>query len=140
MERRHFNSQRWGGFIQFIKFGLVGISNTAVSYISYLVFLSCGIHYLIASILSFLVSVTNSFYWNNKYVFSKGEGGGFPWWQKYIKTVTAYASTGLVLSNILLVIWVKVAEFPEEIAPLINLIITVPLNFFLNKYWAFRKK
>lgn len=129
--------QKWDSFMQFVKFGIVGVSNTLSSYISYLVFIGLGCHYILASVLSFVVSVTNSFYWNNKYVFKEGAGKSRPLLKTYARTFLAYASTGLILANILLVLWVDVVGINEVVAPLINLIVTIPLNFMINKYWAF---
>lgn len=128
----------WDSFMQFVKFGIVGLSNTLISYVSYLFFIFLECHYLVASVLSFIISVTNSFYWNNKYVFKERLGERRSWWQTYIKTFMAYALTGLILNNILLVLWVDILCISEIIAPLINLIVTIPLNYVINKYWAFR--
>ena len=58
------------GLSQFIKFGLVGLSNTAISYFTYALCIYIGLHYFIANALGFVLSVLNSFYWNNKYVFA----------------------------------------------------------------------
>ena len=58
--------------IQFVKFGIVGLSNTLISYVVYVAGVRFGMHYLLASILGFVISVLNSFYWNNKYVFEIG--------------------------------------------------------------------
>jgi putative flippase GtrA len=33
---------------------------------------------------------------------------------------------------------VNYLNISEFIAPILNLIITIPLNFLLNKFWAFR--
>lgn len=129
--------QKWDSFIQFVKFGIVGVSNTLISYVSYLIFIFVGCHYVLASVLSFIVSVTNSFYWNNKYVFKEKVKNSRSLLKTYARTFLAYASTGLLLANILLVLWVDVAGISEVIAPLINLIVTIPLNFVINKYWAF---
>ena len=129
---------KWDSFMQFVKFGIVGISNTLISYISYLIFIVLGCHYLVASILSFVVSVTNAFYWNNKYVFENNKRGSRSLVKTYVKTFFSYASTGLVLANVLLVLWVDILEISKLIAPLINLIVTIPLNFVINKYWAFK--
>lgn len=131
--------KNWQGFMQFVKFGVVGVSNTLISYVSYLIFYFLGCHYLVASVLGFVISVTNSYYWNNRYVFATGEGEKRVWWRVYIKTFLAYASTGLVLANILLVIWVQICKIPEIIAPVLNLLITIPLNFIINKYWAYKR-
>lgn len=123
--------------VQFIKFGIVGLSNTLISYVVYLVGVRFGMHYLLASVLGFVISVLNSFYWNNKYVFQQGDEER-NLWLTLVKTFMAYASTGLVLANILLYIWVDVLGISEYLGPIINLVITVPLNFMINKLWAFR--
>lgn len=125
--------------VQFIKFGIVGLSNTLISYVVYLVGVWLGIHYLLASVLGFVISVLNSFYWNNKYVFQQGDEER-NLWLTLVKTFMAYAATGLVLANILLYIWVDVLGISEYLGPVINLVITVPLNFVINKLWAFRGK
>ena len=123
--------------VQFIKFGIVGLSNTLISYVVYRVGVRFGMHYLLASVLGFVISVLNSFYWNNKYVFQQGDEER-NLWLTLVKTFMAYASTGLVLANILLYIWVDVLGISEYLGPIINLVITVPLNFVINKLWAFR--
>lgn len=131
--------------VQFIKFGIVGLSNTIISYVIYIVSLfgmqSVGffpvIDYLIAQIVGFVLSVLWSFYWNHKYVFQdKKESRN--WLHALIKTYISYAFTGLFLNSILSLIWVEVFRWSKLIAPVINLLISVPLNFILNKFWAFR--
>lgn len=97
-------------------------------------------YYLAASLIGFVVSVLNAYYWNNKYVFQTDAGESRVWWKTLIKTFASYAGTGLVLSNILLILWVEILHWPEIIGPLINLLVTIPLNFMLNKYWAFKKQ
>lgn len=131
---------QWKAFWQFVQFGIVGLSNTLISYVVYLICISFGMHYLLASVVGFVVSVQNAFYWNNKYVFQAEEGEKRIVWKAWIKTFLSYASTGLVLANILLVLWVDVLHIPEALGPVLNLLITIPLNFILNKLWAFRKK
>ncbi|MCI8557498.1 MAG: GtrA family protein [Lachnospiraceae bacterium] len=125
--------------IQFVKFGIVGLSNTLISYVVYLAGVWLGMHYLLASVLGFVISVLNSFYWNNKYVFQQGNEER-NLLLTLVKTFMAYAATGLVLANILLYIWVDILGISEYLGPIINLVITVPLNFVINKLWAFRGK
>lgn len=125
---------------QFIKFGIVGLSNTLISYVIYVALVHLGMHYIGANIIGFLVSVLNAYYWNNKYVFKEQDGEQRIWWKALGKTFMSYAGTGLILSNVLLVLWVDLLDISEIVAPIINLLITVPLNFIMNKYWAFRQK
>lgn len=130
---------KWTNLIQFIKFGMVGVSNTVISYVVYLVGVYLGFHYLLANVLGFVVSIFNAFYWNNKYVFRPEKGESRTLWKSFCKTFLSYAGTGLVLSNILLFIQVDLLHWAQWLAPVLNLIVTIPLNFWLNKYWAFRK-
>jgi putative flippase GtrA len=67
-------------------------------------------------------------------VFRKGKGNGA---KPFAKTVAAYGSTFL-LGTGLLYTMVDILGISQWVAPLINLCITIPLNFLLNKYWAFR--
>lgn len=131
--------------VQFIKFGIVGLSNTFISYFTYVIFLwlferlaiLLNYDYLVAQFIGFIVSVIWSFYWNNKYVFVKNtEKRNIL--KSFLKTFVSYASTGLVLSSILSYIWVEFLFVPKLYAPIINLMITVPLNFILNRNWAFK--
>ncbi|MDR2592249.1 MAG: GtrA family protein [Chitinispirillales bacterium] len=125
--------------IQFIKFGIVGFSNTVLSYIIYAALVYAGAHYLIASVAGFILSVLNSFFWNNKYVFKRGnDQQKRNLWDALLKTYISYAFTGLILSNILLSFFVEILHISEYIAPLLGLIVTIPLNFILNKKWAFK--
>ncbi len=144
---------------QFIKFGIVGLSNTALSYIIYAVLVYLGLHYIVASVISFMLSVLNSFYWNKRYVFvpdkdndNNKDGDNDPHQQKHqqerqqkygfwgalLKTYASYALTGFVLQNILLFVFISALNLSEYIAPLLSLAVTVPLNFVLNKKWAFK--
>ena len=123
--------------IQFIKFGIVGVSNTVISYVVYRIGIYFGLFYLLASVLGFVVSVLNSFYWNNKYVF-KNDSKERSLWKTLAKTFVAYAGTGLVLCNILLVVWVELLGVSEALAPLLNIPVSTVVNFLVNKFWAYR--
>lgn len=119
---------------QFIKFGLVGVSNTLISLGTYYLLYFFEVNYLIANTVGFIVSVLNSYYWNNKYVFKKTQEG---YLKPLIKTFLSYGSTFL-LSTVLLFVMVQYFGISEIIAPIITLVITIPLNFFMNKFWAFK--
>ena len=119
---------------QFIKFGIVGVSNTAISLGIYYFLVYLGINYIIANTIGFIVSVLNAYYWNNRVVFKKGKLRDI---KSLAKTFTSYGFT-FVLSTFLLFVMVNYLHVSQLIAPITNLIITIPLNFLLNKFWAFR--
>ena len=128
------------GILQFIKFGIVGLSNTVIGYVAYSICILGGMHYIVANLVGFTVSVINAFYWSNKYVFKKGANENRKKIPAFIKTVLAYASTGIVLNSLLLYLFIEKFRMSEYIAPIVILLITVPSNFVLNKYWSFKTK
>ena len=124
--------------LQFIKFGLVGVSNTAVSMACYYLFLWLDPDlYLVGSIVGTVVSIANAFFWNDKFVFKGTEQDWHSKVKRLGKTYVSYGGTS-ILSNVLL--WVEVSFFAvsKSIAPIVNLLITIPLNFVINKFWTFR--
>lgn len=139
---------QWQNLMQFIKFGIVGLSNTILSYLLYafslLLFQKIQIFdtvdYLIAQVIAFVLSVLWSFYWNNKYVFEKNENEERNYLKSLMKTYASYAFTGLFLNSLLSLLWVEVFHWSKMIAPIINLLVSVPLNFIMNKFWAFKGK
>ena len=140
-------SEEWlAGIVQFVKFGIVGVSNTVVSYVIYLVtiWLMAPYHvswdFYFGNIVAFVLSVLWSFYWNNRYVFTLKEGEERNLGKTLLKTYASYAFSGLVLSNVLSFVWVNLFGISKVIAPLFNLLISVPINFFMNKLWAFRSE
>lgn len=130
--------------VQFVKFGLVGVTNTALSYVINILVLKLlqPYHlpwdYVAGNVVAFVLSVLWSFYWNNKYVFRKGKGQTRSLGRALLKTYVAYGLTGIVLANILSWVWINVFGLSKYVAPLINLVISIPLNFIINKFWAFR--
>lgn len=143
---RELKEEVFSSYMQFFKFGLIGVSNTILFYIVYLPCLTgfkflrilSDIDYVVAQIFAFSVSVMWSFFWNNKYVFTLEDSGKRSFWKSMLKTYCSYSFTGIFLNSALLFFWVRVCCIPETIAPAINLIVSVPLNFIINKYWAFR--
>lgn len=133
--------------IQFIKFGIIGVSNTLVSYgvyaASLLLFEKMGWiipgDYLIAQFIGFVISVYWSFYWNRKFVF-KIEETKLGWLKVLLKTYVSYAFTGLFLNSVLSYLWVEIFQVSKWIAPLLNIVINVPINFLVNKFWAYKDK
>jgi len=127
--------------VQFIKFGLVGVSNTAISYgtemLLYYVILSEVLWtektvIAVTSAIAFFVSVTNSYYWNNRYVFhSTGKKDVRYHLLTYIKTVLCYGVTGLVMAPAMKM-WLTDHGVPLWLGSLGTMIITIPLNFILR--------
>lgn len=146
LTRKDLDESAVSSLTQFIKFGIVGVSNTVVSYVINILVLfvmkpvNVSWDYFVGNIVAFLLSVLWSFYWNNKYVFTLEEGKSRSIGKALLKTYISYGFTGIILNNILSWIWAEVLGISKYIAPIINLVVSVPINFFMNKLWAFREK
>lgn len=131
---RKISERQWQAFLQFIKFCLVGVSNTAISLAVYYIFILINRElYIIGNVTGFVISVLNSYFWNSRFVFQKKNERG----KTILKTFMAYGTT-LILGTVLLYVFVELMYVSEFIAPLINLIVTIPINFLLNKLWVMR--
>lgn len=123
--------------VQFIEFGLVGVLNTVISLAVYYILLFFHIHYVLANGIGFVLGTLNAYYWNNKYVFKAGRSVKRSKAKSITKVFVSYGCS-LIISTVLLYIWIDVLSISDKIAPIINLCITTPLNFLLNKFWAFK--
>ena len=130
------NKENWKEvLVQFIKFGIIGASNTLISTAVYYVFVWIDPKlYFLGNVVGWIVSVFNSFYWNNRFVFKNSE---FSWWKKLLRTYLAYGGS-FVVGSITLAVMVSILGVSEWLAPWLNMVITIPLNFILNKFWAFK--
>ena len=126
--------------LQFVKFGIVGLSNTLIAYAVYAACVWLGCHYLVANGLGFVVGVLNAYYWSDRYVFKKGEGETRSALWTLVKTYLAYGATGLLLASLLLYVYVDQWHVSAYLAQLLVLVVTVPLNLIINKCWSFKTK
>lgn len=124
---------------QFFKFGIVGAINTILSYaITNLCFYILGWHEQISNLIAFIITVFISFILNGKFVFNNGQKEEQPFLKRLLKVYASYSITGLFLTALLLYIEENIFGVPHYIATLINLVFTIPINFLLNKLWAFK--
>ena len=119
---------------QFLKFGIVGVSNTLISLAVYYALVYFGLYYIIANFVAFIISVCNAYFWNSRYVFSRKGGSEI---KPFFKTIFAYGSTTLLGTGFLFFM-VDILGISQWLAPLINLCFTIPINFLLNKFWALK--
>ena len=150
------------GLWQFIKFAMVGVSNTLISEVVYTILVFSRTHYLPAGFIGFSLSVLNAYYWSSRYVFRESSVPRV-WWKMLLKTYLAYF-WGYLVNAALLVFWIDILDISRWMKPFaqwfaergwekfdetflgsvlaagINLLITVPMNFVLNKYWAYGQR
>lgn len=129
--------EKWSVCEQFIKFILVGCSNAAVSLATYyIIIIICGHQtYLIGQTIGYIVGIVNSFFWNKKFVFSDTKQRSS---YLFVKMCMCYGVTYFLQIGVLYIL-VEFCRVSTFLSPLIAIIITTPINFLLNRSWAFRK-
>lgn len=141
---RELTEETVQAFLQFVKFGIVGFINTFVSYFINVLVLKLlepfdvSWDFVAGNVIAFVISVFSSFMLNSHFVFKEEEGQKRNMWATLLKTYIAYGFTGIILSNVLSFVWINIFGISKYIAPLINLIVSVPVNFIMNKLWAYK--
>ena len=118
---------------KFLRFLIVGVSNLLAFFIFYYILEFVWDNYQLSNIVAFIISSLNGYFWNKNWVFNNKKGSTFV----IIKFYIVYMITWL-LSALLLYFWIEILKISKNIAPIINLFITTPINYLLNKLWVFK--
>ncbi len=120
--------------MQFVKFGIVGVSNTLLTFLVYTVLLKVfGVWYLAASAIGFIVGATNGFLLNRRWTFRDHVGDAL--------TPVRWAivqSCGLALNEGLLFLFVSEAGLDKLVGQALATVAVTLTTFFANRAWTFR--
>jgi len=121
-------------FIQFMKFGIVGVSNTLLTLAVYTLLLKvAGVWYLAASAIGFIAGAVNGFLLNRRWTFREHVGDAFtPVRWGIVQTC------GLGVNEGLLYLLVHDARLDALIAQLCATAVVTVSTFFANRAWTFR--
>ncbi len=122
--------------LQFFKFGIVGLTNAIIQLTVYYLLMHIGLSYAISYGCGFILSVLNAYILNKKFVF-KVKDVSAP--QTLASVYLCYGIT-FILSELLLFLEIDILNIYDKIAPIINIIVLTPVNFLLNKFFAFGKR
>ena len=122
-------------WVQLAKFCVVGASGYAVNLAVYALLLDwADLHYLVSACLSFLVAVSNNYWWNRHWTF-RGVRGHFAYQGMRFGAVSVVAlAANLGLLRALVALGVG-----KVVGQAIAVIAVTPLNFLGNKLWSFRR-
>lgn len=124
-----------GKVAQFIKFGLVGASNTLISLIIYYLLVMLQANYLLATIMGYVISSLSGYVLNKLWVFKDKTDTKRSIFRYYVVYISA-----LLLNIMSMYLWVDILGISKQIAPILTLCITIPYNFIFSKLWTFRGK
>jgi putative flippase GtrA len=118
---------------QFIKFCLVGVTNTGISLLVYALLLKLNVHYLAASTISYLAGIANGYFFSSSFVFKEKFN-----YVQGLKFLGVYLSS-LLINLAFLYILVDLLNVSEFFAQVIVTGFNVIYNYFLNKLWTFKR-
>ncbi len=138
------------GFRELLIYGIVGVLTTVVNYVVYfavtrLAALAAGVSpehaalIAVGNVLSWIASVAFAFWANKKYVFRSADWGKATL-KKEIPGFVAARLFSLVLDIALMELMVHAMGIGDLIAKLVSNIVVIIVNYFLSKFWIFRKK
>jgi len=120
--------------VQFVKFGIVGVSNTVLAFAIYTVLLKVfGVWYLGASAIGFVVGAINGFLLNRRWTFAGHVGDSLTpvrW--------GVVQGCGLALNEGLLYLFVDGVEIEKLLGQACATAIVTVLTFLVNRAWTFR--
>ena len=122
--------------VQFVKFGIVGVSNTLLFLAVYTLLLKgFGVWYLAASAIGFVVGAVNGFLLNRRWTFQGHVGDALTpvrW--------GVVQGSGLALNLGLVYLCVDGIGLDELIGQAIAIAVVVVVTFLANRAWTFRAR
>lgn len=123
-----------GEFPKLVKYALVGISNTLLTFVVFLGLRFCGVGLDLSNFLGYTIGIINSFVWNKLWVFhSKGK-------RLVSELVLFFLGAFLCWGVQWLAFRCLLNFFSEELAQLIGICVYTSLNYIYNRFLTFANK
>jgi dolichol-phosphate mannosyltransferase len=122
--------QNW---IELAKFCLVGVSGYLVNLGVYIALLrGADLHYLPAASCSFVVAVTNNYFWNRYWTFRGRRGHVYHQGLRFL--IVSLVALG---ANLLVLRGLVAAGVDKILAQAVAIVLVTPLSFLGNRLWSF---
>lgn len=126
---------RTENWIELLKFSVVGASGYLVNLAVYVALLKgAGLHYLPAAACSFVVAVSNNYFWNRHWTFRERRGHVYYQGMRFFAVSVAALAINLVILRILVAVGAG-----KIVAQAIAIVLVMPFSFSANKLWSFRR-
>ena len=127
---------RLHNWVQLAKFCAVGASGYVVNLAVYAFLLDVvGLHYMGAAVGSFLVAVSNNYWWNRHWTFRSDRGHFAYQGMRFLVVSMLALAANLIVLRALVELGVG-----KILAQAIAIILVTPVNFVGNKLWSFRSR
>lgn len=117
------------------KFVLVGILNTCISFIAFILFIGfISNNYLFALMFSHLLGIVNSYFWNKRWTFNSAHTNS----RSVLRFISVYFITFLI-NLLLLHLLINNVGINKLFSQAFALLATTAISFVGHKYWSFKK-
>jgi putative flippase GtrA len=122
--------------LRFIKYGLVGVSNTVITYATYSLLVAIGVPYLIALLVGYVPGGVNSYLLNRHWTFEAGH-------LSHGHSGTRFAvvqSCAIAVNFGLLYLFVHDLHIGKYLSQAILTVPVVLITYFVNRAWTFDRR
>ncbi len=119
---------------QFVRFLVVGVGNTVLSFIAYRLLLAVGTPYAVAALLAFAVGALNGYIFNRRWTFAARDT------TRARVLYVGLQVLGAVATSLLVVLFVRGLDVPHGIAYLAAVPPVTVAMFVGNRLWTFRER
>ncbi len=120
--------------LQFVKFGIVGVSNTLIAFAVYTLLLKVfGVWYVAASGIGFALGAVNGFLWNRAWTFKGHVGDALTPVRWFV-----VQGCGLLLDLALVYALVDGAGLDKLFGQALTTLVVTVITFFVNRAWTFK--
>jgi putative flippase GtrA len=120
--------------LQFVKFGIVGVSNTLIFFAVYTLLLKAfGVWYVAASGIGFAVGATNGFLWNRAWTFKGHVGDALTPVRWFV-----VQSSGLLINLGLVYLFVDGFGLGKLEGQAVTIVVVTVVTFLVNRAWTFK--
>lgn len=121
--------------INYLIFGFLAF---VLNYILYFLFADAiGMHYMAATVLSWVLTVVFAYWTNRTFVFKSQNKQAGAVWKEFISFIGARVATE-VLEVVLMYVLVDMAAINDKISKLVCQTIVILANYVLSKIWIFK--
>jgi dolichol-phosphate mannosyltransferase len=126
--------RRTHNWLQLVRFAAVGATGYVVNLVTFALCVhAIGIDYRISSVIAFVVSVINNFWFNRHWTFgARHEHPMFQAVRFFTVSLIAFGFTYLILITLV------GAGMPKVVSQAIAIVAATPLSFLGQKLWSFR--
>jgi putative flippase GtrA len=122
--------------LQFVKFGIVGVSNTLIAFAVYTLLLKVfGVWYVAASGIGFAIGAVNGFLWNRAWTFKDHVGDALTPVRWFV-----VQGCGLLLDLGLVYALVDGAGLDKLVGQALTTVVETVITFFVNRAWTFKSR